>query len=132
MAAGYGLQLALTGLQLVVTRHAQEGAADNVDLQAVLECARHAPNSMARTAALTLLAQLASVLPRSTLEHVVEVYTAPLDTPLHAFDSKKPNKKKNRFQPYTAHSMTHIHPQHCSMYQTSMCRMRTSRTAPAM
>ncbi len=73
VAAAYALQLALSALQLVAARHAHEGAADSVDLELVLQCAREAPGSMARTAALTLLAQLASVLPRFTLEHVLEV-----------------------------------------------------------
>lgn len=99
VAAGYGLQLALTALQLVVTRHAQEGAADSVDLQAVLECARQAPNSMACSAALTLLAQLASVLPRSTLEHVVEVHSAPLQSPLQATNINKPKITHNSSHP---------------------------------
>ena len=73
VSAGYALQLALNALQLVVTRHADEGAVESVDLDVVLQCARHAPSSMARTAALTLLAQLASALPHSTLQHVLEV-----------------------------------------------------------
>lgn len=76
LAAAYALQLSLNALQLLVTRHAQEtGAIDGVDLQAVLQSSRQAPSSMARAAALSLLAQLASTLPRPTLEHIIQVRT---------------------------------------------------------
>lgn len=68
----YSLALALQAVHNIAER-ASDAWLKTVDMGLVVQCAKEAPDSAVRNAALTLLALLATKLPHSALQHVLEV-----------------------------------------------------------
>lgn len=66
------MALALQALQNIAER-ATEAWLKAVDMSLVPSCAKEAPDGAVRNAALTLLALLASKLPHTALDHVLQV-----------------------------------------------------------
>ncbi len=72
MHRGYAMALALQAVQNIAAR-APVAWLTAVDVSLVLTCAKEAPDSAVRNAALSLLEVLALKLPDTTLKHVLEV-----------------------------------------------------------
>ena len=73
---GYALQLVLSALQKLLEAANADGtvaAAPTLEVEAVVEAAREAPDGAVRNAALGLLTVLARAQPQRTLQHILEV-----------------------------------------------------------
>ena len=68
----YSLALALQAVQNIAER-VSDAWLKTVDMGLVVQCAKEAPDSAVRNAALMLLGVLATKLPDSALQHVLEV-----------------------------------------------------------